>query len=514
MQDVPPDTWALIAGYVPPPALPTLMCVNRTLFNLVLDTRYGTVEWGTPDKKLIRLLERLQDPLVASHVRRLHIRPWFIQYLFEREALFQRSSLMERETWSYTFGQMLNYFYPSESNTTPDDRPPRPHGFTTYPSTNELMNSMIKAIKGMTNVVECEFQWRDMPVNADTLSFLSSARASFNSKLSKLILRTRVSRFGQILTFADFPHLTELELHFEYDPSTERGIDEINVDVLIQSVAPFISRLQGTLHTLTIASVARCDHSAFLRALGTLPNLRTLTLQMQFNDAQYLYSPSSLSNLLLRHKAFLTTLVIRPNYDEGLAKALAAWQAISDTCTADLNSLVNLESLTFPVTDLPTMISLIHNAPAHLHTLRLFGRYLPPEEVSSVISALGSLTNLRTLSLDIQLLNPELFSLLAPTLPALHSLTLVLETSPNLYNTHTFSNEGYVPQTDWQLYDLAIYHKYHKEDSNLNTPSTNMEHDLMWHIASHILPNVKSFKGTGYKRSRWQSVPTLDIRAH
>lgn len=428
---------------------------------------------------------------------------------------------MERQTWSYTFGQIMNYFYPNELNTTSDDRPPpRPPGFITYPPTNQLMNSMIKALKGMTNVTECEFQWRDMPINAETLSFLSSARAAFHSNLSNLVLRTRVSRFGQILTFADFPRLTELELHFEYDPSTERDIGVINVDILIQSVAPFINQLQDTLHTLTIASVARCDHSTFLRSLGPLPYLRTLTLQMQFDDAQYLYSPSSLSNILLRHKKSLTTLVIRPNYEEGPTKALAAWQPISDACTADLNGLDSLKSLTFPAPDLSTMKSLIHHAPAPLDTLCLFGRYLMPDEVASIIGALGSLANLKTLSLDVQMLNSEMFSLLANVLPALHSLTIVLGTPPvsrvsytslkndtdtlnpyqDSYNPHIFVKEGYACQTDWQLYDLAIYHKYYKDD--LNSASIDAEQDLMWHVASHILPNVKSFKGTGHKRSR------------
>ncbi|KAG6888265.1 hypothetical protein C0992_009121 [Termitomyces sp. T32_za158] len=438
MQELPPDTWASIAGYLPPEDLPDLISVNRALFNLVLDKRYGVVEWGTLDKKLYQLLERLQDPSIAGRVRRLHIRPWFIQYLLEREALFQRSSVMERQTWSYTFGQIMNYFYPNELNATSDGRPPpRPRGFTTYPPTNQLMSFMIKALKGMTNVTECEFQWRDMPVNAETLSFLSSARAAFHPNLSKLVLRSRVSRFGQILTFADFRQLTELELHFEYDPSTERDIGMINVDVLIQSVAPFINQLQDTLHTLTVASVARCDHSAFLRALGPLPYLRTLTLQMQFNDAQYLYSPSSLSNILLRHKTSLTTLVIRPSYEEGPAKALTAWQAIGDACTADLSGLDSLKSLTFPALDLSTMMSLIHHAPAPLNTLCLFGRYLMLDEIASVIGALGSLANLRTLSLDVQTLSSDMFSLLANALPALRSLTIVLETPPVRCVTYT-----------------------------------------------------------------------------
>ncbi|KAG6902694.1 hypothetical protein C0995_012834 [Termitomyces sp. Mi166 len=508
MQDLPPDTWALVARYIPPLTLPKLMSVNRAFFNLVLDTRYGVVEWGTLDTKLTQLLERLQEPLIASHVRRLHIRPWFIQYLFEREALFQRSSLMqeqERQTWSYTFGQIVNYFYPTELNSTPNDGPPpRPPGFITYPPTNELMSSMINALKGMTNVTECEFQWRDMPINAQTLSFLSSARAAFNSNLSKLVLHTRVSRFDQILTFADFRQLTELELHFEYDPSTERDIGVINEDILIQSVAPFINRLQDTLHTLTIASVARCDHSTFLRALGPFPNLRTLTLQMQFNDTKYLRDPSSLGNLLLRHKAFLTTLAIRPNYDEGFAKALAAWQAVSDACTADLSYFSNLESLTFPALDLPTMMSLIRYAPAHLNTLCLFGRFLTFDELASVIGVLGSRADLRTLSLDIDILSSEMFSLLANTFPTLHSLTIVLGTPLNLYNPRVFGDEGYACQTDWQLYDLAIYHRYYKDD--LNSPSADMEQNLMWHVASHVLPNVKSFKGTGSKLPRWQKL--------
>ncbi|KAG6906903.1 hypothetical protein DXG01_011458 [Tephrocybe rancida] len=508
MQDLPPDIWALIADHIPLQELDELLSVNRAFFDLALDARYRTVEWAILDNKLIRMLDRLQDPGVASRVRRLHIRPWFIQYLFERELLFHTSSQLQEErkktvTWNDAFAQITNYFYPPEVHSTHDGPPPPPHGFTAYPSAQELVRSMTKAIQGMTNVTEYEFQWRDMSVNPQTLSLLSSTRDAFHSNLSTLALQCRISMFDQIMSFTDFCGLTALALQFDYDPSTESKIGSANTATLVNSVARFVNHLKPTLHCLTIASHGRGDHSAFLRVLGPFPTLKSLTLRIPAS-AEYLPDPSAVTDLLLRHRCYLTRVVVRPECDKGHIQALSSWPAVSAPCMANTSWLDNLESLTFPALHQATVLTLIRRTPAHLTSLSLFGRFLKEDDVLTVASTLGDRTNLQSLALDIKEMTSDLFTLLANTLPGLRSLTVVLESSPDSYNMYHFREKQYVRQTEWQLYDLAIHHRCQKDDS-VHTPGMDAEYGLMRRLTSFVLPNVRSFKGRGNKLPRWNT---------
>ncbi|KAG6849117.1 hypothetical protein H0H93_011178 [Arthromyces matolae] len=431
MSGLPPDVWALVAQHLDPLEIASLISLNSAFLNIALDIRYRTIEWGLLNAQLTKTLARLQDPYIGKRVRKLCLRPWFLQYLFERELLFQQSAkaqqLEEAEpTWRNTFKQLSNYFYtPEASRNDPFARPP---GFTEYPAPHELINSMTKAVEGMTNVTEYEFQWRDMPVNPGTLSFLSSLRAAFQANLRKLVLHTRISKFNQLLSFSNFHWLEELELHFEYDPTTDTDAIAENVDVLVHTMAPFINRLQGTLRTLTISSVADADHSPFFRTLGPLPNLRTFALRMSFNTSSPLSDPVALNSFLLRHKSFLTTLIVEPTYDKGMSEALAAWQPTSRACTSDSSWLSNLDSLTFPAIHMPDINLLLRRAPDQLRSLRLLGRFLDGPEVATVIACLSGRGSLATLSLNVKMLNSELFTLLANTLPALRSLMLVVHT--------------------------------------------------------------------------------------
>ncbi|KAG6852849.1 hypothetical protein C0991_008594 [Blastosporella zonata] len=442
-----------------------------------------------------------RTPSIGSRARRLRIRPWFIQYLFEREILFRKSSQIHeddwKKTWNYTFTQISNYFYPP--NVHP--RMPVDLASTTSISSNELVRSMIKAVKCMTNVTEYEFQWRDMPVNPETLSLLSSTRAAFHSNLTKLVIRCRISLFNKIMSFTDFRDLTELELHFDYDPSTDKDIGYTNEKFLLDSIAPFINHLTPTLHSFTISSAAKGDHSSFLRALGPFPVLRSLNLRISI-ETEYLSDPAAINDLLLRHKSYLTNVSVRPDCKDGPIKALAAWPAVSALCMANLSWLNNLESLSFPAPHLPTMLALIHYAPAHLTSLALFGSFLGEAEVATVIGVLGARSNMQALSLDVKEISPELFALLANTFPLLHSLTLVLETSPDLYHPGKFNQKEYVYQTEWDLYDLAIYHRYHKDDF-VSNPVMELEYGLMWRLIRCALPNVRSFKGKGHTLRDW-----------
>lgn len=62
--DIPDDIWRIIANHILQSGTSQdvyrLISVNRSLFNLVLDMKYGEVRWVQLDLTVVRLLGRLQ----------------------------------------------------------------------------------------------------------------------------------------------------------------------------------------------------------------------------------------------------------------------------------------------------------------------------------------------------------------------------------------------------------------------------------------------------------------------
>jgi hypothetical protein len=84
----------------------------------------------------------------------------------------------------------------------------------TLSSLGEIMRAMIKAASGMVNIIQYDFEWRDLPLNKDTQIFLTTTRNAFDTSLCKLILSAQVSKFAELLTLTKFEGLEELEFHF------------------------------------------------------------------------------------------------------------------------------------------------------------------------------------------------------------------------------------------------------------------------------------------------------------
>lgn len=99
--DLPQEVWLSITSFIEMGHLLPLAFLNSALYNIVLDARYRDIQWVNLDAKTLKVLRHLQyvsivntpfelhadsfrrDPGTARRVKRLHIRMWFIQYLFE-----------------------------------------------------------------------------------------------------------------------------------------------------------------------------------------------------------------------------------------------------------------------------------------------------------------------------------------------------------------------------------------------------------------------------------------------
>ncbi|KAF8068678.1 hypothetical protein FPV67DRAFT_1668753 [Lyophyllum atratum] len=544
MPELPQEVWHLIVSYVWHGDVNKLMYMNRALLNVVLDQRYRKVEWVILDNRLVKYMVRLQDPYIAARVRSLHIRAYFIQFLFRREQVFT-----DMET-PHVYGMMkqISKFF-QRSSTQPviagSERIAITNGLGVLSSSKQILCAMANAIHLMKNVTEFNFEWNDLPFNQGTEALLMGSRRAFDTSLFKLVIHARTSHLERFLSLADFHVLGELELHLDPDPPSEdpHNTDEgaPNEMILVRTVAPFINRLRSSLRALAVSSSAKGDHTPFLSALGPLPKLRALNLHVSFSQI-HLSDASPIGHLLHTHKATLISVEVCPNPPPRSAHILSgvsvpphqqprdpyvamAWAAVSRQSLTDTTWLANLESLTIPTLDHASTLAVLRHVPPTLTRLCLVDGYLKTREVEDILAMLRPRPRLRYLSIAVITLSPGIFTALANTLPSLYSLTVVLGvnivsfmkfytilSAADSLNPWFFVGLQYNPraselimqryplQMDWALVDLSIF--FHSARANLgrDTQETRFENRIMLQIKDYVLPNLKSFRGLGHTR--------------
>ena len=371
-----------------------------------------------------------REPLIASHVKRLHIRAWFINYLLKRDALFRKSS-------NSLSGKTAKWTSALFSTITPVRQ--RHQGL--YDRTSkEIMKAMIKAVTGMVNVMEYNFEWRDLPLNKDTSKFLSSARKAFGGSLRKLVLRAEILKFQEILAITDFEeHLDELDFHFDYTPAVGAADEDAckvsQAQGLLNTIVPFLNTRRSVLCSLAISSSAQVDLSPFFQALGSFPRLRSFSARIWFDDA-HLSDPSGLTNLLTTHSTTLLNVELKPNWptdlipfstrNTSLENLQTSWGPTKDLLLSNVKVLCGLESLTLHCHNVEKMFPLLHRSRDTLTRLCLINRYLKIDEVKAVAQLFSHRDySLKSLHIEVLDMSADLIGLLATTLPGLLSLSVV-----------------------------------------------------------------------------------------
>lgn len=244
MTVLPQEVWELVVSYIPRPQWLTLVSVNRALFNIVLDERYGSIEWVKLDAQTAQYLVRLQDRDIARRVRRLHIRAWFLQYLFTREKLFHQTA---HDTRFYGLKKRMSRLFkiplkaPVVATSKQIALVNRLGGLASW---REILRAMDTAIGHMVNVTQYKFEWGDIVLDGNTQPLLLATRRAFDTSLAKLVLHARVSQFEDLLSIMTFRSLEELELHFDFDP---KGVGKDGIDILAKKRNP-VCQFGGPVH--------------------------------------------------------------------------------------------------------------------------------------------------------------------------------------------------------------------------------------------------------------------------
>ena len=208
---------------------------------------------------------------------------------------------------------------------------------------------MISAIRGMTNVVEFQFEWTDIPLTDDTKALLTSI-TTFGANLRKLILHAHVLNFRDLQTITTFIFVEELELHFDYSAQTSstKGNRNDEHQELLAVVLPLVVQSSRAMRSLLIFSSSSVDLSDFFAALPAMPRLQRFGAAIPF-EKNIMSNSSGLLDFLRRHSSTLRHVHLSPNLpyrtDTVQLRKKEVWEPVNDTLLNDVALLCGLESL-------------------------------------------------------------------------------------------------------------------------------------------------------------------------
>lgn len=350
-------------------------------------------------------------------------------------------------------------------------------------SLKEIINSLITAVNGMTNVTVFDFEWRDLPLNKETRIFLVSARTAFASSLRKLVLRAQISKFKELLAITNFDNIDELDFHFDYrvgdsllvcqggdtldlsalqysvdgqldnpypdstvgepmsmpqhSPNTHTLIQDPDAQDLMDTIIPFINYRKASLRSLRISSSSSIDLSEFFIALPHFPSLRRFGVQISFDKASNLSDPSGVLGLLHSSALSLLHISFAPTWSDqravnvygrgyALQRKRCEWAPINEKLLAAPATLSSLESLEIPYLSSSKTIPLIRRSVDTLTSLSLMDHFLTLKEVIEVVGLFAHRPfEMQHLHIEVMRYSLELFQMLATRLPNLYSLIVV-----------------------------------------------------------------------------------------
>ncbi|KAJ7666948.1 hypothetical protein DFH06DRAFT_1185119 [Mycena polygramma] len=482
---LPEDIWQCVASFIAHTHLVTLISVNRAFYNIVLDAKYREIHWDKLDGRMTKSLVRLRTPSIARRVRRLHVRAWFIEYLVKKESLTPLSPVVTSKRWVSRHLRLLPRVAPSTGGKSSPAR--------------DILESMTQAVRLMTQVTEYSFEWRDLSPTADTMGFLSAARAAFGVSLRKLTLHAQLGNFNTLLSTVDFDNLEELELSFDHDHT----ISPQSADLLRDEIAPFVNHFRRSIGSLLISSASKADLSPLFHAFQEFPYLHKLVVRVAF-DTAHLADPGGLVEILRTNSASLTSVELGWSFaaipDEA-HQPPSTWGAFSAALTSVPSVFVNLLSLKMPslLTFDGTMTCLRPSSDT-LTSLCLIDHFLREQELLELVQLFAHRpfdTGLQTLYICLANFGVETLDLLANRLPGLRNLNLVLTTTTVQEIVHrdygatllciALADHFY---NDWGLYNLGIWEKRFNDTGF----STKDEVLLMEHLA-RCIPSLQTFKG-------------------
>ncbi|KAG6849145.1 hypothetical protein H0H93_010934 [Arthromyces matolae] len=326
---LPHDLWLHVAQFVPASLLERLISVNSAFYDIAMDCRYRQMSFAFLDSRMMRNVVRLKDPVVAKRVRVLHVYPVFLEQVIDRERHLPRS----RRSFRLRLTALANHFIDQKAHH------PKHQQQRKLKTAEEIVQAMLEVFAGLPNVTDYHIMWCGLQPTAESpVPFLASV---FRYNLRKLALDISLENIAKLLGPRSAPHsIEELDLVIRVDNQPSKNVTEDHVSILINHLAPSISRLRHSLRRLAIQSWEPLDFSPLFLSLSHLPLLSHLTLAIPI-ESPHLGDPQGLAALLHRQSLTLRSLSLRATQYSGVGlspdpASLVSWLALAleDRCAS------------------------------------------------------------------------------------------------------------------------------------------------------------------------------------
>ena len=291
-----------------------------------------------------------------------------------------------------------------------------------------VINELSATFPLMTNVRELLIDSWNLPPQYDLHPFLSSAWASFGSKLHTASLCGNLEGY-RVLIESNPPFAALKHLRMEFTNNLSRVDQDADRAILVEAVAPFVCRLGPQLESLTVWSWMAMDLSAFFLNIGQFERLEHLNVRTAFNKS-FREDAGGLKRVLCESSKTLKKVDLRLN-PSGLAVdptsegPLGRWLL---ECLEDERCLAGASALDVYPTNLPSgmdiLLKCVERTREQLVELVVRDRYLNAEEIGDLLEALRGCRGLTYLRLNVWRMNVCLFDVMAVKAPGLRKLWL------------------------------------------------------------------------------------------
>jgi hypothetical protein len=300
---------------------------------------------------------------------------------------------------------------------------------------DEPFEESIRSVRGvlahLRNLEEYHILWHERPTmstcrpkyhhSSDTLRLASTIlTVPFSaSYLHRLTVEVSLDKAEHLfLPTIVLPSLEQLSLCIRDDHA---GDLDAGGYIMVHHLARFLNNTHRTLRSLSFETSLSTDFSPFFSALGHFPHLSELALSIPTSDP-HLGDPSAMKGFLHSHRDTLTQFSLR-----GFCMRHTWVNMDSLWLSACLSGMTfsSLHTLNVGTSFIPSSVAMlcIQQSADTLTALDITGEYLCFEEVDDIIrTAAGG--RLRSLSMGVTCLCPQLVDMLAARLPGLTKLNL------------------------------------------------------------------------------------------
>ncbi|TFK38554.1 hypothetical protein BDQ12DRAFT_735634 [Crucibulum laeve] len=454
---LPPEIWLDILDLTADSELFKVESVNRIFYGCALDRRYRHIQLH--DKFILSgIIDKLDSDYFVLHkrVKSLEIYPHLML-----SAMWKGIPDFLGVTVSKAWVFPVHIF--SKSGLTLPSMPPL--SSISGAMEGHFMTTMAK----FTALKEIKVTWTQNP-NEDGACFsvLNILWPVLFRNLVTLNLRTMPIEIVDCLSesISTLTHVKYLTLSFEYNFATST----LEVAEALVRIAKSVNCLAGSLRSLSISGFGNFDFSPFYDVLEEFPHLSKFVHIGTFGP-EYMNDPAGFKRFLMSHSSIRHLILPAPGNS-----AFTSVDSWLQTCFEGIR-LPNLRTLELSLSyisssgnSLPLLLAHITETVDTIESFSITGCRIPQTDLELVLQLLTGLS-LKSVKLEVLVLDPALMDLFAKYLPDLETLDLTYRwvcSTPGNMNTSFVEEMERRFYPKWKLYEAHLESSDYCANANEN----------------------------------------------